>query len=773
MANVLADMLIRMGVDSAELRAGLKTVESNLNAFTKNVGRMRSALEGAFVVVGVQKAAAALGDLVKSGADAADQIGKLAQKAGLSAEAMSGLAYAAKLGDIGTEELGGALAKLSKTMGDAAEGGKAQAATFKALGVSWKDAQGNLRPVGQVLEDVADAFAAAEDGPAKAALAMELFGRSGATLIPWLNGGAKGIRNAADEAERFGFIVSDEAAKAGDEFNDSLDRLKSLGEAFAVAISTELTPALVGLSQSFLDSAAEAGAVDEAAKKTSTSLRVLSTVVLGLWEGLSMLDAVLSASTSPLAAVALAVQGDWESAKNALKDGWDEVETAQKKAADRLRAIWEDGSGPQLEGSLRRFGADGQELPTGSAAPRGKLRLPAQAGEAESAIKSLEKTLTDLQAKAAGLNAPNKFMGDIAELGSRLEKGDLAKQLQAAGAAGAKYRSEILSAGEEVARLQAKQKALDDEMKAFGADVDEFERLWEKTRSPAEAYSQTMSGLGDLLKRGVIDQDLYARAVRAAGDEYFKSSGGAAALADEMRAFNDLVDESVRLTEEAQTPTERYAEQIQHLQQMLAKGAIDPETAARLTRKYQTELDHAIGKVDELAEAWRRFGEGSQGVLEDQLVNGFNRGLRGMLEAFGEMLRRMLAQAAAARLSQALLGGFADLGKAAMGWFGSVGYGPGETADVGGFMGLESASFRAAGGPVTGGAPYIIGEKGPELFVPRVSGQVISNEDLSKASGAAGGPQRVEHVLRLDERSKRMTVRELFEELMLEEAAAR
>jgi hypothetical protein len=37
---------------------------------------------------------------------------------------------------------------------------------------------------------------------------------------------------------------------------------------------------------------------------------------------------------------------------------------------------------------------------------------------------------------------------------------------------------------------------------------------------------------------------------------------------------------------------------------------------------------------------------------------------------------------------------------------------------------------RAAGGPVIGGSSYVIGEKGPELYVPEKSGQVISNRDM-------------------------------------------
>ncbi len=41
--------------------------------------------------------------------------------------------------------------------------------------------------------------------------------------------------------------------------------------------------------------------------------------------------------------------------------------------------------------------------------------------------------------------------------------------------------------------------------------------------------------------------------------------------------------------------------------------------------------------------------------------------------------------------------------------------------------------FRANGGPVTSGEPYIVGEKGPELFVPRASGTIVPNGMMAQA----------------------------------------
>ena len=47
--------------------------------------------------------------------------------------------------------------------------------------------------------------------------------------------------------------------------------------------------------------------------------------------------------------------------------------------------------------------------------------------------------------------------------------------------------------------------------------------------------------------------------------------------------------------------------------------------------------------------------------------------------------------------------------------------------------------FKAEGGPVGSGNPYIVGERGPELFVPRSSGSIVSNDRLAGASFGGGG----------------------------------
>lgn len=59
-------------------------------------------------------------------------------------------------------------------------------------------------------------------------------------------------------------------------------------------------------------------------------------------------------------------------------------------------------------------------------------------------------------------------------------------------------------------------------------------------------------------------------------------------------------------------------------------------------------------------------------------------------------------------------------------------------AGIGNFIN-GGLGFLAEGGPARAGSPYIVGEKGPELFVPGTSGTVIPNDRMNQMGGSAGG----------------------------------
>lgn len=180
----LSSLVIRLSADTATLQADLGRGSAAAEQYSDKVTR---SVQQAGAAIGASVAAAAAGmtALLGKAIENADNLNKMSQKIGVAVESLSALGVQAKLSDVELDSLQGGLAKLAKNAADAAAGGKENAATFKAMGVSLKDANGNLRSTEDLLGDVAKRFASYEDGAAKTALAQRALGKSGADLIPF------------------------------------------------------------------------------------------------------------------------------------------------------------------------------------------------------------------------------------------------------------------------------------------------------------------------------------------------------------------------------------------------------------------------------------------------------------------------------------------------------------------------------------------------------------------------------------------------------------
>jgi lambda family phage tail tape measure protein len=108
---------------------------------------------------------------------------------------------------------------------------------------------------------------------------------------------------------------------------------------------------------------------------------------------------------------------------------------------------------------------------------------------------------------------------------------------------------------------------------------------------------------------------------------------------------------------------------------------------------------------------------------------------------FGDLARSIIADLIKIQMRAQITSMFGSLGKI-FGFMGGGGGGSGmftgSTGEIGGSIHIGA---RAGGGDVMGGSPYLVGEQGPELIIPRNNGTVIPNNQLGSAMG--GGPQVV------------------------------
>jgi hypothetical protein len=221
---------------SKESERAFKKMKADANLAAKAIG--------ATLVVAAGTAAVA----IKSAIDEMDQISKTAQKIGTTTEALSALQYAAKLSDVSVGQLQAGMTRLVRAQAEAARGTERYVELFRAIGVSAVSADGALRNSADVLTDLADVFSTMPDGATKTALAVELLGRSGADLIPLLNGGAAGLAEMRAEAEQLGLVISAEAGRAAEQFNDDITRMGAAVRGASIEVGTQLLPVLTDLS---------------------------------------------------------------------------------------------------------------------------------------------------------------------------------------------------------------------------------------------------------------------------------------------------------------------------------------------------------------------------------------------------------------------------------------------------------------------------------------------------------------------------------------------
>lgn len=218
MSKVKGRATIELGLNQTKLDSGLKAAQAKFKKMGASIAKVGAGLAGigASIVAPIALAA-------KAFAQVGDDIEKISARTGESARFISAMGFAAEQSgsDINTFEK--ALIGLERTTNDMRQGLKSADDAYAAIGLTLKDLEGLT--TAEKFELIAERIREVPDAGKKAAIAMEIFGKSGQKLIPLLNAGAEGIARFKKEAEDFGIIISEEDAKNAAELTDSINIL--------------------------------------------------------------------------------------------------------------------------------------------------------------------------------------------------------------------------------------------------------------------------------------------------------------------------------------------------------------------------------------------------------------------------------------------------------------------------------------------------------------------------------------------------------------------
>jgi hypothetical protein len=221
---------------------------------------MAAAAEAAFVV------------MAKHFITTADEMGKMAQKAGVTVEVFSDMAYVGDLAGASTETLKNSFKKLNEQIVSSNQGSPEALQLFRDLGITAKDGAGAML-------QLADKFASTADGAGKTAAAVKLLGKSGDEMIPFLNQGSDAIRELMEESKLFGHEISGGTAKSAEEFNDNMTRMGKIIQGVVNEVMSQLLPSMAEYSAWLIKVIKENGIVQGSVSTLIDVFKVLKFVL--------------------------------------------------------------------------------------------------------------------------------------------------------------------------------------------------------------------------------------------------------------------------------------------------------------------------------------------------------------------------------------------------------------------------------------------------------------------------------------------------------------
>lgn len=686
------DLVAKTGLFESGMDRASRTAETKMRKIESDAKKLGAALGTAFAA-GVTT----LAFQIQSSINRMDELSKAAQKVSLPIEQFSALVYAGKLADVEIGTLQTSLGRLTKAQADSLKSTSEQAKIFNALGIAATDASGNLRSSYDVFLDFADAFNRQKGSPEIVAAGLKLFGRSFQELIPLIKDGSQGIRDATEEAAQFGQVISTETRQAAEQFNDNLTRLGSLASGLGNAIAADLLPDLVELTNKFVDSAKEGDALANTAKGVSDIVRVLGGAVEFVIPYFRAIDDVIQGST-------IALVGYAEAAKGVINLDWAQIK--------RGLTVGEEGI---------REAVLGRDRDTGSSSP---------------ASKPLVNLIdpADLLEQDRRLAAQMRIAREEAEKLRKLAFGDEPKDKPTKTGGGAKKSQEAIEAEQLTRAYEGLVEAGRERIALFGQEGEAAKVRYATEEGALKALDQPRKD-----------------ALLAIYEEI-----------DATKTLNELqeaADDAVRRsTEEYEANVKDNKEFIEGMAwelELLKMTNSQRNEAIALRYLNKDATDEEVQAVKDLAVAQEQAARTAQGwddaqrALSDSLFDAISgtKSLKDAVTDFFDELSRQILKAITDQWAEQLIGSLSQSGSSAGG-----AQGGGWMAAVANLFGSLIGGARANGGPVLGGVPYLVGERGPELFVAPKSGSIIPNNEIGM-----GGVRQVNNFVvqgRIDRRTQ-------------------
>lgn len=334
------ELFATLGLDTSNYDKGLEGAQSSASSFGSVLSTGLGVAAGvattaiAATATATVAATSAFAQGITEVAAYGDTIDKNSQKLGISAEKYQQLDYVLSLAGTSMSGMTAGMKTLTNQLDEAQNGSEDAIAKFEQLGISLEDIQTMSRE--DLFEQAIYGFQNMEESVERAALANDLFGRSGAELAPLFNMTEEETRSLMETATEYGMVMSDDAVKASAGFQDSLTTLEGTVNGLKNNLLSEFLPSITtvmgGLASVFAGDDSGLGAINEGVASFTENLSSVLPRFISIGASIvsSLATAIIQNAPSLLSSVLTALG----TIVNAIIDNSDMIITAAMQIID-------------------------------------------------------------------------------------------------------------------------------------------------------------------------------------------------------------------------------------------------------------------------------------------------------------------------------------------------------------------------------------------------------------------------------------------------------
>lgn len=236
--------------ETAEATEDASSKTINFGEVAKTAGQVAAAAMAA-VTAAVLSVIAGIGDLLKETAEYGDEVDKMSQKLGLSTDAYQEWDYVLSLAGTEMSSMSTGLKTMTNKLDDAKNGSASAIAMFNQLGLSLEDINNMSRE--EAFEAVIYGFQGMADSTERAALANDLFGKSGQELAPLFNQTREETEAQIKAAHEYGMVMEKDAVEASADFQDSLETMNRTMNGFKRNLVSGFLPSVSSAMDGFTE----------------------------------------------------------------------------------------------------------------------------------------------------------------------------------------------------------------------------------------------------------------------------------------------------------------------------------------------------------------------------------------------------------------------------------------------------------------------------------------------------------------------------------------